>query len=99
MSEFDKEEREELVQLAIERLEFSRPAAEIYIDCSDKLLDAAEIFSGIDEYISAMEKENMRKTLINLVVGWFYQIDVNDNLELISENLFEALDYIRKKAI
>lgn len=98
MSEFDKEEREELVQMAIERLGFSRPAAEIYVDCSDKLLNAAEIFSEIDEYISAMEKENMRKTLINLTVGWFYQIDVNDNLELISENLFGALDYIRKEA-
>ena len=98
MSEFDKKEREELIQMAIERLGFSRPAAEIYVDCSDKLLNAAEIFSGIDEYISAIEKENMRKTLINLAVGWFYQIDVNDNLELIAENLFEVLDYIRKEA-
>lgn len=99
MSEMDKEEREELVQMSIERLGFSRPAAEIYVDCSDKLLNATEIFGGIDEYISAVDKENMRKTLINLAVGWFYQIDVNDNLELISENLFEALDCIRKKAI
>ena len=98
MSEFDKEEREELIQMAMERLGFSRPAAEIYVDCSDKLLNAAEIFSEIDEYISAVEKENMRKTLINLAVGWFYQIDVNDNVDLISESLFEPLDYIRKEA-
>lgn len=98
MGEFDKEEREELVQMVMERLGFSRPAAEIYTDCSDKLLDAAEIFSEIDEYISALEKENVRKTLINLTVGWLYQIDVNDNLELLSESLYEPLDYIRKEA-
>lgn len=98
MGEFDKEEREELVQMAMERLGFSRPAAEIYVDCSDKMLDAAEIFNEVDEYISAIDKENMRKTLINLMVGWFYQIDVNDNIELILENLYDPLDYIRKEA-
>lgn len=98
MGEFDKEEREELVQMAMERLGFSRPAAEIYVDCSDKMLDAAEIFNEVDEYISAIDKETMRKTLINLMVGWFYQIDVNDNIELISESLYDPLDYIRKEA-
>ena len=92
MAEFDKEEHEDLVKNIQKNLGFSNEASDLLAYAASKILDAGEYFDEFKEKASVKDMESMRKTLINLLVAYLYDLSDGEVFEELVKYMFPVLD-------
>lgn len=93
----DKEEIKELAEFIKNKLKLSEKASDIFSESALILLDVSELLDGLDDCETAINSENIRRTLLSMFVGWIYYVDIGKNYERLVNLTSTFVEFIKER--